>query len=89
MGRGKTLVQSINPWLVDGVLASVVPFMALLVLNASLVREVRRSVVVNSVDCLRDMQETCSLQNTGLQSSSSSSSAAAAAMLSGANVPVH
>jgi len=31
------------PWLVDAVLASVVPFVALLVLNASLVREVRRS----------------------------------------------
>jgi len=31
------------PWLIDGALASVVPFLALLVLNVSLVREVRRS----------------------------------------------
>jgi len=31
------------PWLVDGALASVVPFVALLVLNVSLLREVRRS----------------------------------------------
>jgi len=31
------------PWLVDAALASIVPFMALLVLNMSLVREVRRS----------------------------------------------
>jgi len=31
------------PWLIDGALASVVPFVALLVLNVSLVREVHRS----------------------------------------------
>jgi len=31
------------PWLVDAVMASLVPFVALLVLNVSLVREVRRS----------------------------------------------
>jgi len=33
----------VYPWLVDAALASIVPFVALLVLNASLVREVRRS----------------------------------------------
>jgi len=31
------------PWLIDGALASIVPFVALLVLNVSLLREVRRS----------------------------------------------
>ena len=31
------------PWLIDGALASVVPFVALLFLNVSLLREVRRS----------------------------------------------
>ena len=33
----------VYPWMVDAALASVVPFVALLVLNVSLVREVRRS----------------------------------------------
>jgi hypothetical protein len=34
---------TVYPWVVDGLLASMAPFVALLVLNASLVREVRRS----------------------------------------------
>jgi len=33
----------VYPWLIDAALASIVPFVALLVLNVSLVREVRRS----------------------------------------------
>jgi hypothetical protein len=34
---------TVYPWVVDGTLTSIVPFVALVVLNASLVREVRRS----------------------------------------------
>jgi hypothetical protein len=34
---------TVYPWMVDGVLTSILPFIGLLVLNASLVREVHRS----------------------------------------------